>query len=264
MPRVSHYRLIWIAAFCLAASVETSAQSSASAVVPRVPVTWLIVVDDLHLDFRNTGHIRNVIKRMAADLILEGDSFAIASTGPSALTIDVTEDRQLLDGAIKKTTGNALKYEDVIEAPYGPVEARYRASIAVATARELLNNLSREPAERLALLYISNGYSVDVLPDQLPTSPRLGQARDYTRAEIREQLAQLTASAGRASIRIFAIDPRVAFDDPASAPTDPERLTYLSAMRSVLRSISDGSDGFAIVDGDFVTQLRSIGKTMRR
>ena len=264
MPRESHFRLISIAALYLAASVAASAQSFASAVVPRVPVTWLIVVDDLHLDFRNTGHIRKMIKRIAAEVILEGDRFAIASTGPSALTLDVTEDRQLLDAAIRKTTGNALNYEDVIETPYGPVEARYRASIAVATARELVNNLSREPAERMALLYISNGFSVDVLPDRLPTPPRLGQGRDYTRAEIREQLAQLTASAGRASIRIFAIDPRVAFDNPAPAPADPEWLTHLSAMRSVLRSISDGSDGFAIVDGDFVTQLRNIGNTMRR
>jgi hypothetical protein len=262
MIRGPHHRLPWIAAFCLGASVAASTQSSVPAIVARAPVTWLIVVDDLHLDFRNTGRIRDAIRTMAAELILEGDRFAMVSTGPSALTIDVTGDRQLLDAAIKRTTGNALKYEDVVASPYGPVEARYRASIAVASAQELLNNLSREPAERMALLYVSNGYSVDILPDRLSTSPRLGQGRDYTRAEIREQLAQLTASAARASIKIFAIKPRMG--DPIPVPTDPGWTAHLSAMRSVLQSISDGSGGFAVVDGDFVTQLRQVANTMRR
>ena len=49
---------------------------------------FLIFVDDLHLDFRNTGRIRELFKKIAKELIHEGDMFGIVSTGPSSLAID--------------------------------------------------------------------------------------------------------------------------------------------------------------------------------
>ncbi|HUU35088.1 MAG TPA: hypothetical protein VMW48_13580, partial [Vicinamibacterales bacterium] len=49
---------------------------------------FLIIVDDLHLDFRNTGRIRNLFKRISSTLVHEGDMFGIVSTGPSSLAID--------------------------------------------------------------------------------------------------------------------------------------------------------------------------------
>ena len=49
---------------------------------------FLIFIDDLHLDFRNTGRIRDLFKRISKTLIHEGDMFGIVSTGPSSLAID--------------------------------------------------------------------------------------------------------------------------------------------------------------------------------
>ncbi len=43
---------------------------------------FLIIVDDLHLDFRNTGRIRDLFKRISKTLVHEGDMFSIVSTGP--------------------------------------------------------------------------------------------------------------------------------------------------------------------------------------
>src|SRR5688572_19805276 len=63
---------------------------------------FLIFVDDLHLDFRNTGRIRDLFKKIAKELIHEGDMFGILSTGPSSLSIDLTYDRRRLDEALKK------------------------------------------------------------------------------------------------------------------------------------------------------------------
>ena len=51
---------------------------------------FLIIVDDLHLDFRNTGRIRDLFKRISRTLIHEGDMFSIVSTGPSSLASDPT------------------------------------------------------------------------------------------------------------------------------------------------------------------------------
>ena len=80
---------------------------------------FLIIVDDLHLDFRNTGRIRDLFKRISSTLVHEGDMFGIVSTGPSSLAIDLTYDRKLLDEAIKRITGNGLKPSDIIQGQDG-------------------------------------------------------------------------------------------------------------------------------------------------
>ena len=49
---------------------------------------FLIFIDDLHLDFRNTGRIRDLFKKIAKELIHEGDMFGIVSTGPSSIDVD--------------------------------------------------------------------------------------------------------------------------------------------------------------------------------
>ena len=63
---------------------------------------FLLFVDDLHLDFRNTGRIRDLFKKISKTLIHDGDMFGIVSTGPSSLAIDMTYDRKRLDEAIKQ------------------------------------------------------------------------------------------------------------------------------------------------------------------
>jgi VWFA-related protein len=60
---------------------------------PRSDTTgriFLLIVDDMHLDFRNTGRIRELFKRISRDLIHEGDMFCIVSTGPSSIAVDPT------------------------------------------------------------------------------------------------------------------------------------------------------------------------------
>ena len=59
---------------------------------------FILFVDDLHLDFRNTGRIRDLFKKISKELIHEGDMFGIVSTGPSSLQIDLTYDHRRLAG----------------------------------------------------------------------------------------------------------------------------------------------------------------------
>jgi hypothetical protein len=257
MVRRSRLRPCWVAVLCLAACVRASAQSPA-------PVTWLIFVDDLHLDFRNTGRIRDAIRTISKELVQDGDRFTIASSGPSGLAIGVTTDRQLLDAARKKVTGNALKYHDIVQSPDGAAEARYRVSKAVATAQSVLDNLSRMPAGPKALLYITNGYSFELLPDRPPGSRALGKGLDVTRAEVRAQLDEFTATAARAAVAIFAIAPGFASKDLDAAASDPAWPAHLSAMRGSLESMADTSGGLAIVEGELVTQLRRVADAMRK
>src|SRR4029079_6710538 len=67
---------------------------------------FLILVDDLHMDFRNTGRIRDLFKKISKELVHDGDLFGIVSTGPSSIEQDMTYDRKRLDEAISKIAGN--------------------------------------------------------------------------------------------------------------------------------------------------------------
>ena len=253
-----------IAFLVIAAHGMPFAQSSPPDATAKTPVTWLIFVDGLHLDFRNTGRIRDMMRTIVAELGDEDDQFAIVSSGPSALAVDPTTDRQALAEAIKRIAGNALKYEH-IQSPDGAAEVLYRASISVAAVQSVLSNASDPLSGIKALLYISNGSSFDILPEPAPLS-RIGRVRVPTRAEIHEQLAKLTATAAQSGIRIFTINRGAGFDldDPFPYSNDPVWQAHLVARQTFLRSLSDTTAGFAVVDGDFVTGLRRVADAMRR
>src|SRR3954469_14655079 len=122
---------------------------------------FLIFVDDLHLDFRNTGRIRDLFKKIGKELIHDGDLFGIVSSGPSSIAIDMTYDHKRLDEAANKIAGNGLKPSDIIDVPegqQGPPEVRYRAHVAFSTVYDTLKNLEQVHNRRKAFIYVSNGY----------------------------------------------------------------------------------------------------------
>jgi hypothetical protein len=236
-------RLRWIALLCVIGCAGAFAQSRPPDTTSGAPVTWLIFIDDLHLEFRNTGRIRNMMKTIVSELIQDGGRFAMASSGPSAINLDPTTDRQLLDAAIRKTTGNALKYQD-IQAANSTDEVKYRAVIAITTADEFLRNARSLPSGPKAMLFISNGYS-------------------FTPPDILGRLASLTATATKSAVRIFAIDPRASFNDSGyEMLLDAGWDAHLAARQRSLRSLSDTTAGFAILDGHFDTQVRRIRSSL--
>jgi hypothetical protein len=77
-------------------------------------VTWVVFVDDLHIDFRNTGHIRKLLSSIASELIHEGDAFVLRSSGPFP-SIPFTTNRSLLDAAIGRVAGNGLQPAAILQ-----------------------------------------------------------------------------------------------------------------------------------------------------
>src|SRR5262245_52918112 len=97
---------------------------------------FLFFVDDLHLQFHNTGRVRDLFKRISRELVHDGDMFGVVSSGPSSIAIDMTYDKNRLEEAIKKIAGSELKPSDIINGPSGaegPSEVRYRAHVAFST-----------------------------------------------------------------------------------------------------------------------------------
>jgi VWFA-related protein len=133
---------------------------------------FVFFVDDQHLQFHNTGRVRELFQKISKELLHEGDMWGMVSSGPSSISIQMTYDKNRLQEAIKKMTGNELKPDDIINGPSGPggpSEIRYRAHVAFSTVEETLKNLEGVHNRRKALVYVSDGY--DFTPFQ---NSRLG------------------------------------------------------------------------------------------
>jgi VWFA-related protein len=208
---------------------------------------FILFIDDLHLDFKNTARVRDLLKKIKGTLIHQGDMFGIVSSGTSSIAIDLTYDLKRIDEALKKVMGGALKPTDIIQGPEGqegPTEVRYRAHVAFASAAEMLDNLSKVQNRRKALIYVSNGYDFNPFEKS-----RSGQAEffenrfgtqanpsastntdgttdnsynnsssdindpsrsgaKFADADLVRELAELTRTANRANATIYTIDPR--------------------------------------------------------
>jgi VWFA-related protein len=232
---------------------------------------FLIVVDDLHLDFRNTGRIRDLFKRIAKNLVHEGDMFSIVSTGPSSLAIDPTYDLKVLDESIKKITGSGLKPADIIngsEGADGPSEVRYRAHVAFSTVYDMLTQMEKINNRRKAVVWVSNGFDFNPFAEsRLGEDPvfggRFGQTREEGRqqqgmtgqnqfadADLVRELTELTRTANRANATLYTIDPRglVAGADLDETLDPVEFGEHVRKTQDSLRVLAEQTGGIAVVN----------------
>lgn len=243
---------------------------------------FVLYVDDLHLDFRNTPRIRQLFKKIAETLIHDGDMFSIVSTGPSSLAIDPTYDRKRLDEAIKRISGSGLKPSDILEGSQGsqgPSEVRYRAHVAFSTAFDLMRQLERIQNRRKAFIYVSNGYDFDPFPggrlqaqaqlygygtgvtgaDTLLNMQRQGQ--QFADADLARELSDLTRAANRANVTMYTIDPRglVGGADIDEEVDMMEWNNHLRKAQDSLRVIAEETGGTAVINqNDFDRALKRI------
>lgn len=243
---------------------------------------FLLFVDDLHLDFRNTPRIRDLFKKISETLIHDGDMFGVVSTGPSSLSIDLTYDRKRLEEAIKRISGSGLKPADILEGPQGsqgPSELRYRAHVAFSTAFDLMRELEKVQNRRKALVYVSNGYDFDPFPqgrlqrDQLygysnngmdardPAATLSRQGQQFADADLARELADLTRAANRANVTMYTIDPRglVGGADIDEEVDMVEWNTYVRKSQDSLRVLAEETGGTAVINqNDFERALKRI------
>jgi VWFA-related protein len=248
----------------------------------------LFFVDDLHLDFRNTGRIRELFKKIKTNLLHEGDMWGAVSTGPSSIQIDVNYDLKRFDEMMKKIAGNGLKPSDIIEGPQGsqgPSEVRYRAHVAFSTAYDLVKNLEKVQNRRKALVFVSNGYDFNPFPearagtDRIYGSRGMGaynnsqddgtdpflnmqqQGQQFADADLARELAELTRAANRANVTMYTIDPRGLVGGPdLDEKVDPvEYQDHVRKTQDSLRVIAEETGGTAVVNqNDFDKALKRI------
>ena len=223
---------------------------------------FVFFVDDLHLQFQQSGRVRQLFEKVSKLLIHEGDLFGIVSSGPSSIRVDMTYDKKRLEEAIKKIHGDGLKPSEIIQrgsGSEGPTELRHRAHVAFSTMLEALNNLEKVTNRRKALVWVSEGYDFNPFQDSRyglhrPDSPflqnesnrtmnSLGQDQDnsggqpqldglassmkqnetFSDADLAYELSEITRAANRANTTIYSIDPRgLVAGQDIDEPVDPQ------------------------------------------
>jgi VWFA-related protein len=237
---------------------------------------FLIFVDDLHMDFRNTGRIRELFKKISRELVHDGDMFGIVSSGPSSIAVDVTYDRKRLDEAISKISGAGLKPDEIITTPdgsQGPPEVRYRAHVAFSTAYDILEKFEQIHNRRKAFIYVSDGYDFDPYSKSrakeasqrysdmtggqsstdgggtngtgtgdgttqtTDTNPFSKGGNEFAAADLAAELSELTRAANRANTAIYTIDPRGLVGGPDLDETKLDTMDWQDHIRETQSSL---------------------------
>ena len=76
---------------------------------------FIILIDDLHIITRDTPRTRQIFEQLTDNLIHEGDLFGIVSTGPSAIAVDLTYDRGMLQSAANRITGDGFNPSELAQ-----------------------------------------------------------------------------------------------------------------------------------------------------
>jgi VWFA-related protein len=252
---------------------------------------FLFVVDDLHLSFRDTSRVRQLFKKMAKELVHEGDMFGVVSSGTSSIAIDLTYDHKRLEEAANKISGSALKPSEIIEAggrgPDGLSELKYRAHTAFSTTYDIVLNLEKIHNRRKAIILLSNGYDLNPFEgarfgdpnvigqkyqspmqrggmegsSNLDYDPFSRQSAQFSDADLIREISELTRAANRANATIYAIDPRglVAGADIDEQVDPNEWNNYVRKSQDSLRTIAELTGGFAsVTSNDFTKALKRI------
>ena len=254
---------------------------------------FVFFLDDLHLNFRESGRTKELLKRIHELLVHDGDMFCIVSTGPSSIAIDMTYNPKRLDEAMQRISGAGLSPNEIVEGGTGnegPPEVRYRAHVAFSTAYDLLDQLEQIHNRRKVFVYISEGYDFNPFAQSVmngmkerenpgssnirsdsqgayvsatddPTSLFNQQGAEFADADLARELSELTRSANRANVTFYTIDPRglVGMLDLDQKVDQTEWQDYVRKSQDSLQVLANETGGFAVVNqNDFVKALKRI------
>jgi VWFA-related protein len=251
---------------------------------------FVIVLDDLQTAVANTTHVRRAARQFVERHVGDNDLVAVAHTGfSSGRGQDLTRSKARVLEIIDAFTGHKMDSETRLKAEwwqvqqYIPPEFRREPdtfdAIRAQYARASLGALERMSAwvgriagRRKAVVYFGEGVDYD-MREQVNT--RAGTTPSITRdiPAIQAALRDLIASATRAGVSIYTIDPRglsTGMEEAVSISGnwDPQKLggpgltTLMDEMQRAhtsLRTISESTGGLAFVNrNDFTSSFTRI------
>jgi VWFA-related protein len=243
----------------------------------------IVLIDDLHLQGRDSPKVRKVLQTLRDEVVKSNDRIALVSTGYSAIEQNLTLDpyHKRFDAAIDQVMGSAPSPAEVIAAPtsaQGPVGLRWNAHVAFRTAYSLLEQLEKIPGRRKAFFYVSNGYDFNpfessrlkaemdrwATPKSDPGSsvnPFESRGQQFSESDLAVELMELVRAANRANTAFYPIDPRGLVDGPdidQNVRAD-EWWKHVNAGISSLQVLAGETNGRAVVNtNNFAAEFRRI------
>lgn len=186
---------------------------------------FLLFVDDLHLEFRSTPRVRELMTRRILPMVSrDGSLVGLVTTGYSSVAIKATRDQEALLSGIPMITGSALPPDEILD-PRGTGESLRRATIAIATARDAIKTMASVSEGHKAMIYLSGGYG--------------GQ-------DVAADLLDLASEAHRAGVAIHAFEARGlvgASGPPPSPANDAAWQAYSREAYDSLLRLADSTGG---------------------
>ena len=200
---------------------------------PAPPRSYLLFIDDLHLDFRQTPRTRSVMQRLIKAIAQDGGLWSVATTGTSSLTIRPTRDMTAVAASVARMTGNGLKPADQL-GPQAAPELRRRAALAYATAVEAIDRLAAASnGAPITVFYVSDGYDTRTVP-----RPK-----------------EVIDAATRARAIIVAIRPaRIDWGAPVGVPSN-EWAAYDAAADQAMSALATETGGTTVLTREAVDAM---------
>jgi hypothetical protein len=226
----------------VAAALAQSAGSQIALLPPEpsVDVHWIVFVDDLHLDFRTTGRLRDLPRAVARELVREDDAVTVVSSGPSRVQVRAARGPRALLDASRRLTGNGLKDDDIVAAGRRmPNEVDYRVRSSLEAAVAVLDGSRTSPwSRRRVMLYLSRGYAIEPDRDRQESGAAL--------------LEDVMAAAGAADVVVVALEPAGQHVlPPFPSPVVPRAVQRQRDLRQAsLTRLAETSGGFVAVDAE--------------
>jgi len=246
---------------------------------------YVMVIDDYHTNFGRTQRVKLAAKQFIEQRLAANDLMAIVHTfGPSDASQEFTSNKRLLLAAVDRTQGRKLKSAtanrtdeyyrnrdfrqtgDPVNDPED-AERAFNARSTLDTLRQVSDWFASVRGRRKTILFVSEGIDYDINEVIAPTgSNHLGASM------ILDSTRDVIASATRANVSIYGIDPRGltdlgdesieigAFPDDTSTGIGTSSLhNELRLSQDSLRVLSDETGGFAVVNrNDFSTAYQRI------
>lgn len=204
---------------------------------------FLVFVDDLHLDFRSTPRVRELLKKTMRLLIQDDDEIGLVTSGVSSVSVKPTADLERITTGMSRITGNALRADQIVD-PEQALERISRAMIAINTARVAIRGVWSQVNRPFVMLYFSGGYGELLVPPEL---------------------AELASDAHRARAVIYAFEARSLAGGPRPAPSvwnESAWDAYDRDARESLRGLAEATGGRMVSTiGEFDGALAQIAQT---
>ena len=191
------------------------------------PRTFLVAVDDLHLDFGSTPRVRKILQDLVNGT-REGDLWALVTTGTSSVRLNPGPVSAVL-AAVPRIVGNQVETRESLNA-FGDADRatiiRRRASgadIMIALAISEFAGTTRGP---LTVFYLTDGYDARMVPGMTEVVHATADSRS----------------------RLIVIAPRDIVP-PQYSPADvkPEEwAAYVDSTRTSIRALAEQTTGTAV------------------